>query len=130
MFQNQAFAKISVAKTFIFLSLFAKISVAKNIVAIINVFRVHYNLLYCLNIFLGLLLSLNRFCALVWRAKRQLNEFYVKFRHLATISFYHPKNYVRTRGREGSMILLHIVIFTFRGRGYFIDQLRNGRTRF
>ena len=40
MFKNQAFAKVSVAKTFIFLSLFAKISVAKNNVAIINVFRV------------------------------------------------------------------------------------------
>ena len=38
--KNQAFAKIIVAKTFIFLSLIAKISVAKNNVAIINVFRV------------------------------------------------------------------------------------------
>ena len=43
IFKNQAFKKISVAKTFIFLSLFAKISVAKNNVAIINVYRVgHY----------------------------------------------------------------------------------------
>ena len=40
IFKNQAFAKISVAKTFMFLSLFAKISVAKNDVEIINVFRV------------------------------------------------------------------------------------------
>ena len=42
IFKNHAFAKISVAKTFKFLSLFAKISVAKNNVAIINVFRVSW----------------------------------------------------------------------------------------